>query len=385
MLQIQQQTIKDQKKVTQARNKYEKELAKFEKTKPIEKFVEKKKDLDSWLHEQVEHTSTQIESQSEDDDEIQFKTLKDGPFMNIPRRNTEAYHIARTLIDDDNLSVCRDTGVMKRRNRSRSPRSNSSYGSSTRSTREAPPRRESRRARYDEDQGRARHDTPLSHGRAKPRANRYNKEEPWSKELRRALTPPGSGKDRSWFSDSSDSVASEHKACPVRSKIKSGINAKPCSKVKRELIYPHFSLGQTSGFMSSPLQFHQLSYEQFIAGELNTIMNVTNSDERKGRVALLQKIANWKLLANVNWQQIRNTYAHILRKIENKEMGWCSDYDRFERHIYETIASKIDKNEKIDKIEKSKIKSKQTGFANNTKELKGAVWSLLIMSDTATK
>ena len=97
-----------------------------------------------------------------------------------------------------------------------------------------------------------------------------------------------------------------------------------------ELTYPHFSLGQTSAFMGFNIQFHNLAYDQFMAGELYTIMHVSSATERKGRITFLSKITNWKLMANVSWPQICNTYAHVLRKIENQEITWDTDFDKFE-------------------------------------------------------
>ena len=90
--------------------------------------------------------------------------------------------------------------------------------------------------------------------------------------------------------------------------------------------------------MGTPVSFHSLNYEQFMAGELCTIMNCTSSSERKGRVTLLQKISNWKMMVSASWPQIRSTYAHILHKIENKEIKWDTDFDRFERHIFDKVA-----------------------------------------------
>ena len=194
--------------------------------------------------------------------------------------------------------------------------------------------------------------------------NRYRKEEPWSKELRRALSPHSGEDERSWFTQSSDSDSVDQRRSDR--KIKSGINAKPCSKVRKELTYPHFSLGQTSSFMGTSIQFHSLTYEQFMAGELNTIMNIVSSEEHRGRVALLQKISNWKLLANVSWPQIRNTYAHVLRKIENRELGWNTDFNHFKRHIYEKLAMS-----KLDKIDKNKFRSSTDWFCKQYQKLEG--------------
>ena len=86
------------------------------------------------------------------------------------------------------------------------------------------------------------------------------------------------------------------------------------------------------------MQFHQLSYEQFVAGELATICYTTDEYEKEGRTELLQRISMWKMRANVTWPQVRNTYAHILRHIENREITWEADWDRYERHIYDRIA-----------------------------------------------
>ena len=76
-----------------------------------------------------------------------------------------------------------------------------------------------------------------------------------------------------------------------RKKIKSGINAKPTSNVKEQLKYPHFSLGQMSAFIGQEIKFHNLSYEQFVAGELTTIATCDDFKEIAGRTSLLQQFA----------------------------------------------------------------------------------------------
>ena len=126
---------------------------------------------------------------------------------------------------------------------------------------------------------------------------------------------------------SMDSSSSHDRWC------KSGISAKPTSNVKYQLTYPHFSLGQVSGFIGQNLHFHNLTYEQFIAGELTTISNCEDQIEKEGQLELLQKISLWKLRANVAWSQVRSVYAHIIRKLENREINWFADWDRYERHM----------------------------------------------------
>ena len=143
------------------------------------------------------------------------------------------------------------------------------------------------------------------------------------------------GKNISYDSDSSDGKG-----------VRSGINARPTSNVKEQLKYPHYSLGQVSGFIGQNLQFHQLSYEHFIAGELSTIIAADDPAEIAGRTELLQRISLWKLCTNVTWVQVRSAYTHIIRKIENKEIDWYSDWDRFEWHIYDKISPVNVKQEK---------------------------------------
>ena len=92
------------------------------------------------------------------------------------------------------------------------------------------------------------------------------------------------------------------------------------SNVREQLKYPYFSLGQVSGFIGQNLQFYNLTYEQFIAGELTTISQCDDQSEREGRTKLLQCITLWRLRANVTWSQVRSAYAHIIRKLENKEI-----------------------------------------------------------------
>ena len=143
-------------------------------------------------------------------------------------------------------------------------------------------------------------------------------------------------------SSSDDSIVYKSKT----KKIQSGINAKLSSSVQEQLHYPHFSLGQVSGFIGLNIQFHQLTFEQFIAGELETIHTCENTVEREGRIDLLHRITQWFLRANVSWPQIRNTYAHILQKVENREISWNADWDRFERHIYDRVINASTKTER---------------------------------------
>ena len=101
-----------------------------------------------------------------------------------------------------------------------------------------------------------------------------------------------------------------------------------------------------------------MTYEQFLTGELTTIVPAEEVEEQVGCTELLQRITLWKLRANVSWAQVRNVYAHIMRKIENREINWDADWDRYERHIYDKIATNnnanSNKGEKIQKGNRNK-------------------------------
>ena len=335
--------------------------------------IKAKRELDSWLQSQHDISSSKWDDLEKIETPNAMINTRHIPLI---ERRSSVYEIAKGLINDEKLSVCRETGIMKKREssprRGQSPRrhdkrnrsrNNSPKGSDRSDWSRHSSRSASRDQRRIPDRRQDGSDRRRSPDRRRGRHQRYNKEEPWSRELRRAFSPSrererAGESDRSWFSDDTDSSSStECRAARKPRKVKktkSGINAKPCSKVKIELTYPHFSLGQLSGFMGAPISYHNLNYEQFVAGEMCTIMNTDCPSERRGRVTLLQKITNWKLMINASWIQIRNTYAHVLRKIENEEIDWTADFDKFEKHIFEKVS--IRAIEKTDKSERPSYK-----------------------------
>ena len=135
----------------------------------------------------------------------------------------------------------------------------------------------------------------------------------------------------------SSESSSDYEQVKHRKSIKSGINAIPNAAVVEQATYPHLSLGQCSGFIGQNVRFDNLSYEQFMAGELTTICDVKDKIEMVGRIQLLQRVAMWKLRTNVPWTQIRQAYAHIVLRIETHEIDWTADWDRYERHIYDRV------------------------------------------------
>ena len=152
----------------------------------------------------------------------------------------------------------------------------------------------------------------------------------------RRATPPLRHKGRHESISTSDSELDTNDK--VR-KVKSGITAKPTTGVLEQKMYPHFSLGRTSGFIGQNVRFENLTYEQFMAGELLTINSTIDMNEARGRTKLLQRVAMWRLRTNVSWPQVRQAFAAILRMVEDHEIGWNASWDDYERRIYDKVLS----------------------------------------------
>ena len=265
---------------------------------------------------------------------------------------------------DDNMDR-NERASRRRRSRTRSPRRSPDRargrGSRSREKRRyRSPSYDDRRYRGNQRHRREKYDRYDDRYERTTRDPVYNRRQPWDRY--RSPSPDDhyrrsrSGEtDHSYYSDESESTERIHKTRNSR-KVKSGINAKPSSSVHRELTYPHFSLGQISGYVAVNISFHQLTYEQFVAGEMHTILRTREEVEKYGRERLLSKIATWKLRVNVTWAQVRNAYAIILRQIENGEATWDIDFNTREYLIYEKVMLKTEK----EKIERDRIR-KTTG------------------------
>ena len=91
---------------------------------------------------------------------------------------------------------------------------------------------------------------------------------------------------------------------------------------------------------------------------------------KHGRKSGQNRIATesiWKLRSNVSWPQVRNAYAHVIRKLKNQEIGWGANWDDFERHIYDKIALTT----KTEKTKKSG--GEMTWFCKNFQKPEGCV------------
>ena len=190
--------------------------------------------------------------------------------------------------------------------------------------------RDSRNTQRDRERGREKQDDRYQRDRSERRDSHHDSR--WERNHYE--------KGRRNISSSSESDVGCGSNNVVR-RIKSGISAKPSSGVLEQKMYPHFSLGRTSGFIGQDVKFENLTYEQFIAGKLLIINAATDPDEILGRTQLLQRIAMWRLRNNVSWPQVRQTFAHILRRLEDREITWRANWDDFERRIYDKVHSTV--------------------------------------------
>ena len=68
-------------------------------------------------------------------------------------------------------------------------------------------------------------------------------------------------------------------------KKKSGMVACAIDNIKTPQVWPHYNL--LFGFVTSAVQFHQLSFEQYIAGETKTILTASDPLEIRGCITLM--------------------------------------------------------------------------------------------------
>ena len=371
--------------------------------------------LNAWLDSQLNEVDDQMKYEARyakfNSDRSRNHDIDDVPMRGPPQIQKldsdasveQIEKIASELINDDNLSICRDTGIMKPRDstkekqkktevRSRFNRYeegarydvrhkkrpghhiSSTYMKRDRYVSEIPQWDTDRSSSSDEQniefetgaklkklkynscrRSPSRYDRMNEHrSRSRDRERVQREKDDWSRydrderrDYKKQSRDRSREHQRPYRGRKIEYVSSSSEYSPDRPK-KSGISAKPTSNVREQLKYLHFSLGQVSGFIGQNLQFHNLTYEQFLAGELTTITLCEDSLEARGRTDLLQRIALWRVRANVSWAQVRNTYAHIIRKLENREIDWHVDFDKFERHIYDKIApvGKSERNRK---------------------------------------
>ena len=138
-------------------------------------------------------------------------------------------------------------------------------------------------------------------------------------------------------SDGESSISSSFKK-PKR--VQSGMVAKPINNIKTKEIWPHYNL--TYGFVTAEVQYHQISFEQYIVGETKTIMQSSDPVEIRGRLSLMTRIAYLKY-RGYNCPNLHTLYAAIINSIERHEDTWASEWRHIEDMVLELPDRKTDK------------------------------------------
>ena len=141
-----------------------------------------------------------------------------------------------------------------------------------------------------------------------------------------------------------------HGHCKHKKKLKSGMLDKATASISHKEIWPQKNL--LEDLADADLEFKQLQFEQFVAGEIRTIEVCLSSTEIKGRLQLLRRMAYLKVRGN-DWNLVITMHAAIVRSIETGENSWSSNFDRFENILNRKKDPPKDKSNK-DKKDKSK-------------------------------
>ena len=135
----------------------------------------------------------------------------------------------------------------------------------------------------------------------------------------------------------SDGELSSVSTVKCKKKLKTGMLAQPSDNIKSVAVWPHYNLQYE--YASKPLQFLQLSFKQYIAGESRTVMSCSDTMEVRGRLNLMFRLAHLKQ-KGYPWECLRGLYAAVVRGIEMHETSWAGDW----RHIEEMVIDVLDRN-----------------------------------------
>lgn len=111
-------------------------------------------------------------------------------------------------------------------------------------------------------------------------------------------------------------------------KIKSGMYDKVADDVIVKLKWPHKRLSKV--WVPDRVQPNQLTFEQVVAGEIAIILRSTDPDEVRGRLHILQKLAYWNMQAQ-GWHRVRDIYMAILHSIEEGEASFSSSFAEYDQ------------------------------------------------------
>ena len=129
---------------------------------------------------------------------------------------------------------------------------------------------------------------------------------------------------------------SEEVACEVNSEDckhhkKSGMLERATTNIQQKQTWPQKNL--LEDWADEDLEFKNLQFEHFVAGETRTIELATEPAQILGRLRLLRRMA-YAELRGYEWPLIRKMYAAIVRSIKTKENTWENNFDRYETILY---------------------------------------------------
>ena len=121
---------------------------------------------------------------------------------------------------------------------------------------------------------------------------------------------------------------------------KSGMLDKATANIQHKEIWPQKNL--LEDWADEDLDFKNMQFEHYVAGEVRTIETCTEPAQILGRLKLLRRMSYAKL-RGYDWTIIRKMYAAILRSIETKENTWETNFDRYEAILYRRPPKKDDR------------------------------------------
>ena len=104
--------------------------------------------------------------------------------------------------------------------------------------------------------------------------------------------------------------------------MQSGMVAKTTDNIKSQEVWPHYNLN--FGFVTQKIEFHQISFEQYIAGKAKTLLNSTDPNEIKGCLNLMVRLSYLKQKGYA-WPNLHTLYAAVVNHIEKHESSWVSN------------------------------------------------------------
>ena len=109
---------------------------------------------------------------------------------------------------------------------------------------------------------------------------------------------------------------------------------RPNEEIIRKMRWAHRGLEYT--YRAKGLEFNDMSFHQYVAGETKIIAMSDEDEERNGRLRLMNKIA-YAMDETSNWLACRQYYAAVVVAIEMGEEEWVSNFRRFENMLPKVV------------------------------------------------